>query len=105
MHSSLRELHRESINLSNALEKSKIDRQKLDLPNTSQIQKVVDHFKAENFSIRSEIDKMYLESQKTRQITDTIKEARQQSVASSSLPLFVLASCAAVMFIVISKSQ
>ena len=105
MHSSLYDLHNQSKTLLQVIEQTKINRKPLVLPNKEQIQNVVNIIKPENFSMRNEINKMKIEADHTKKIADSLKEARQQTAASSSLPLFVLASCAAVMFVVISNSE
>ena len=105
MHSSLHDLHNESNTLLQVIEQTKIHRKSLVLPNKDQIQNVVNIIKPENFSMRKEIDKMKIEANHTKKVADSLKEARQHTAASSSLPLFVLASCAAVMFVVISNSE
>ena len=88
-----------------ALENAKLDRKQLILPSGDQISQVTELVEPERFSIEKDVNEMKAEIDRTQRIVSEIKRARQQTSNSSVLPIFILASCTAAMFFVISRSK
>lgn len=105
IHDKLEQLKIASKNFSEVVEKAKINRPPLTLPSADQIARITEIIEPERFSIQDEVQQMRAEADRTKRIVSEIKRSRQQTAGSSSLPMFVLASCAAIIMIVISRSE
>ena len=105
MHDHLEQLKIHSQYFADVVEKARIVRVPLTLPSAEQIAKITEIVDPENFSIQDEVQQMKDEAEKTVRIVNEIKRARQQTSGSSSLPFFVIASCAAVVLLVVSRSS
>ena len=105
IHDKLEQLKIASKNFSEVVERAKINRPPLSLPSADQIARITEIIEPERFSIQNEVQQMRAEADRTKRIVSEIKRSRQQTTGSSSLPMFVLASCAAIIMIVISRSE
>ncbi|KAK8890379.1 hypothetical protein M9Y10_035155 [Tritrichomonas musculus] len=105
IHDKLEQLKIASQNFSEVVERARINRPPLTLPSADQIARITEIVEPERFSIQDEVQQMRAEAERTKRIVSEIKRSRQQTTGSSSLPMFVLASCAAIIMIVISRSE
>ncbi|KAH0787809.1 hypothetical protein GPJ56_008332 [Histomonas meleagridis] len=105
LHDELEQLKNLSSSFNNIIEQTKIDRKPLVVPSADQISQIINIVSYEKFSIQDEIDQMRAETDRMNRIVGSIKKARQQTIGSSSLPIFIMASCAALIAIVISRSK
>lgn len=105
LYDELEELKAYSRDFQNIIEESRLQRKPLVLPNSDQIANITDVVDPSRFSIQDEIKQMKAETDRTLRIVSELKQARQDTTTSSSLPIFILASCAAVVFLVISRSK
>lgn len=80
------------------------DRQ-LVLPSGDQIAQVTEIVEPKKFSVAEDVRQMRLETERATRLVSEIKRARQQTTNSSVLPIFVLASCTAVVFLAISRAK
>ncbi|OHT04506.1 hypothetical protein TRFO_28019 [Tritrichomonas foetus] len=104
MHDQLEHLKSSSQYFADVVERARIDRKPLILPSADQISRITEIVEPENFSIKNEVQQMRDEADRTLKIVGEIKRARQQTTGSSSLPAFILASCAAVIFLAVSRT-
>lgn len=88
-----------------AVDDAKLDRGPLVLPSGDQISQVSEYVNPDRFSIRDDVRDMRAEVERTQRLVSEIKRARQQTSNSSVLPIFILASCAAALFLVISRTK
>lgn len=105
LHDDLEELKKCSKALNDIVEKAKIVRKPLEVPSRDQISQTTDLVSYEKFSIQNEINLMNAEADRTFRIVGSIEKAREQILGTNSLPLLIMASCAAVIAIVISRSK
>jgi hypothetical protein len=104
LHSQLQDLRESSERYSNILEEAKIDRKPLRIPNANQINQVCALLEPKRFSMEDEIAQMDAETQRAQRIVGGIKKAREQLSSGSTLPVFILATCAAVIFYVANNT-
>ena len=104
LHSQLQSLRESSEQYSVILDKAKIDRKPLRIPNANQVNQVCALLEPKRFSIEEEIAQMDAETKRAGRIVDRIKKAREQVSSGSTLPVFLLATCAAVIFYVASNT-
>ena len=104
LHSQLQDLRESSEEYSQTLEKAKIKRKPLSIPNANQVNQVCALLEPQRFSISDELQQMEAETNRTKRIVGEIKKARQQVSTGSSLPLFLIATCAAVIFYVANNT-
>lgn len=105
LHDDLEELKKCSESLNEIVEKSKIVRKPLEVPLRDQISHTTDLVSPVKFSIQKEINMMNAEAERTFRIVGSIEKSREQIMGANSLPIFIMASCAAVIAIVISRSK
>ncbi|OHT15353.1 hypothetical protein TRFO_42549 [Tritrichomonas foetus] len=105
IHEQLEQLKASSQYYSDVVEQSRLKRTQLTLPSADQIARITEIVDPSNFSIQTELNQLTEEAERTMKIVGEIKRARQQTENSSSLPIFVLASCAAVAFLVVSRTN
>ena len=103
LHHNLSFLKERTSEYSKYLEESKPKRNELMLPSISQLEQIVEYSSPGRFSIERDIDRFEEQANKTRSYIEQLKEARTQTASSNSLPIFVLAAFASVIFIVVSK--
>ncbi|EAY08543.1 hypothetical protein TVAG_487700 [Trichomonas vaginalis G3] len=104
IHSQLQGLREASEEYLVTIDKAKIDRKPLQIPNTNQLNQVCTLLEPDRFSIQKEIDEMKVEAQRSDRIVQEIKKTREQVKPGNSLPMFLIATCAAVIFYVASNT-
>lgn len=104
MHDKLEQLKNAADSYAEIIGNSKLERRQLNLPSQYQISTVQEIADPSHFSIQDKISQFRSEADRTLAIVSGIKRSRQQISGSSSLPLFVLASCAAVVMLIVSRS-
>lgn len=104
IHSQLQGLRESSEEYLSTIDQARIDRKPLRIPNTNQLNQVCSLLEPDRFSIQREIDEMRIEAQRTNRIVNEIKKARDEVATGSSLPMFLIATCAAVIFYVASNT-
>lgn len=105
VHAQLESLAHLSEQFLKAVDDAKLDRCQLSLPSGDQISQVSEYVSADRFSISDDVRDMRAEVDRTQRLVSEIKRARQQTGNSSVLPIFILASCAAAIFLVLSRSR
>ena len=104
-HDALEDLEKIVKEFSKTVVNSRINRTDLVLPNMEQICRAIEIVDKSNFSIQNEINEMNAKVGQTLECIQNLKEARQHIAVPSALPLFILSSCAAIVFTLISRSK
>lgn len=104
MHTQLQDIKDSSYEYRNVLDQAKL--QRVSLPNIqiSEIEEVNHLFDPKIYSISNDIKSMREEAAKTKGIIGELKKSREKVSNKGSLPLFMLATCAAVIYIFISNT-
>jgi hypothetical protein len=85
------------------IEDTRIDQRPLVLPSGDQIARIGELMDPGQFSIHPELQEMKAEADRTQRIVEEIHRVGQTNGHSSSLPVFVVAACAAFIAIILAK--